>query len=145
MFRGNKLGGIREAARLLGGLDMAAQEKVLAIIAKQDVALAERLRQNMVIFEDLQYLTVSMLQELLREIKLEDMGLALRIGSQKLRDHILNNISSRMKQDILDILQGPPQQVTKVQEAAERIMEVVRHKIAQGELVLDRTGSEEYV
>lgn len=141
----NIRGGIREAAKLLAGLDFANRIKVLEIIAQQDPQMAEELRKNMVVLEDLCYLTVKMMQELLQEIKLEDLGLALRIASPELRNHFLDNISKTMRQDLEEILNGPPQPVPKVQEAADKIMEIVKAKIEKGQIVLNKESSEEYV
>ena len=94
----------------------------MEIIAKQDPDMAELLQKNMVLMEDLVLLTVKMIQELLREIKLSDLGLALRIASPELKEHFLNNVSKSMKEEILDVLNGPPQPVSKVQDAAEKIL-----------------------
>lgn len=138
-------GGIKEAAKLLAGLDFENREKVLEIIFKEDPVMADLLRQSMVLLEDLNFLTVKMIQELLRDIQIEDLGLTLRICNQDLRDHFLNNISSRLKEEVLEILNGPPRPVEKVQEAADRILEVVRKKVDKGEIVLNKDGSEEYV
>lgn len=140
-----KLGGVREAAEILAGLDSAARNRIIETIAEQNPELAEALKKNMVIFEDLQYITVNMLAELLREIDLKDLGMALRIGSPELREHILKNISSRMAQEITEILKGPPQPVPKVQDIVEKIMKVVRRKVEKGELILSKKGMDEYV
>ncbi len=141
----NLKGGVKEAAKMLAGLDIISQAKILKTIAQQDPEMAAKIRLNMVTFEDLRYLTVKMLQELLREVDLEDLGLALRLGSDDLKDHILSNVSSSMQQDIRDILDGKPQLVDRVQEAVDKVMDVVRAKAEKGELVLTKSGSEEYV
>lgn len=128
--------GKEEAAKILSGLPPENRAAVMELLAQKDPLLLEELKKNMVVFEDLVYLTTKMLQNLLREIKLDDLGLGLRMGSEELKEHILSNVSSRMKKDILETLQGPPREVTLVQEATERIMEVVRDKVEKGELVL---------
>lgn len=133
-------GGVEEAAKMLAGLDRKGRENVLEIIAKKDPQMAESLRKNMVTMEDLQYLTVKMLQELLREIEIKDLALALRISSDELKSHILQNVSSSLRKDIEDILLGPPQSVSNVNEAADKIMEVVLKKIDKGELVFNKDG-----
>ena len=128
--------GVKEAAKMLSGLDFENRERVLGIIAKQDPQMAEILKKYMVTLEDLQLLTVSMMQELLKEIDINKLGLALRIGTQELRSHFLNNVSSTIRKDIEDVLNGPPRPVSEVQQAAESILEVVRVKVDKGEIVL---------
>jgi len=135
-------GGVKEAAKMLAGLDPQAQERILAEISDKDPRMAEAIREGLVVMEDLQYLTVSMIQELLLEIKLSDLGLALRICSPELRDHITGNVSKNMREEINDVLNGKPQSVSKVYEATARIMQVVKDKMSKGQIVLKKDGQE---
>ena len=138
-------GGVKEAAKMLAGLSKSAREKVLELISKKDPKMAETLHKSMYTFDDLQYLTPLMLIELLRSIKMSDMGLALRISAPALKDHVMKNTPRGMRQEIEDILIGPPQLASKVEEAQERIMVVVREKIDKGQLIINKDSSETYV
>lgn len=129
-------GGLEAAAKMLAGLDSRAQQRILEDIALKNPEMAQALRESMVTFDDLQFLSVKMLQELLREIKIKDLALGLRIGSPELKQKILSQISGGMRAEIEEVLLGPPKPVEKVQEAVTRVMEVVRAKIDKGELVL---------
>lgn len=138
-------GGVKEAAKMLAGLSKQAREKVLELISKKDPRMAEALHQSMYTFDDLQYLTPVMLIELMREIKTADMGLALRIASGPMKDFVLKNTPRVMRQEMEEILMGPPQLASKVEEAQERIMEVVRKKIDKGQLIINKESSETLV
>ncbi len=128
-------GGLKEAAKLLQGLTGKQRERVLSEIRAQDPVMAERIQREMVQFEDLKYLSVKMLQDLLKEISLKTLGKALRIGSPELRDSILNRVSASMKREIEEILKGPPMPVDLVEEARTQIMAIVLKKVEKGELV----------
>jgi flagellar motor switch protein FliG len=138
-------GGVKEAAKMLAGLSRSAREKVLEIISKKDPRMAQALHKSMYTFEDLQYLTPVMLIELLREIKVRDMGLALRISSSELKGFILQNSPRGMRQEMEEVLTGPLQLASKVEDAQERIMEVVRTKIDKGQLVINKDSFEKLV
>ena len=138
-------GGVKEAAKMLAGLSRSAREKILEIISKKDPVMAEALHKSMYTFEDLKYLTPVMVIELLREIKIPDMGLALRIASIDLKDHVLKNSPRGMRQEMEEILLGPPQLASKVEDAQERIMLVVRMKIDKGQLIINKDSSEKLV
>ena len=138
-------GGVKEAAKMLAGLSRSAREKILEIISKKDPLMAQTLHKSMYTFEDLQYLTPVMLIELLREIKIADMGLALRISSNQLKDFILKNSPRGMRQEMEEILTGPPQLASKVEDAQERVMAVVRAKIDKGQLIINKESSETLV
>ena len=138
-------GGVKEAARMLAGLSKAAREKVFEIISKKDPQMAQTLHQNMYCFDDLRFLTPLMVIELMRSIKLGDMGLALRISNPALKDHVLKNIPKGMRQEIEEILLGPPKLTSHVEEAQERIMAIVRQKIDKGQLIINKESSETLV
>ncbi len=137
-------GGVKEAAKLLQGLDPIMRTKVFDIIKKQDPNMAEILEKEMVVFDDLKYITQQMLYELLKEINPDDLALALKVASKELQEHILNNLSKRVKEDFLEVLNGPLRVVRDVLEASERVMLVVRKKVDKGELVLS-PDHEKYV
>lgn len=129
-------GGLEAAAKMLAGLDPQSQERILQDIATKNPQMAQALRESMVTFDDLQFLSVKMLQELLREIDIKDLALGLRIGCPELKNKVLSNVSKGLRSEIEDVLLGPPRPVEQVQEAVAKVMEVVRAKVEKGELVL---------
>jgi len=137
-------GGVKEAAKMLAGLPVEQRSKVIEIMAKKDPAMAETLRQQMITLEDLVLLTPKMLVELFREINISDLALALRIASDELKTFILSNVSSSIREDIEEVLLGPPKPVSEVQEAADKVMNVVLRKVDKGELVFS-SNQDEYV
>ncbi len=134
-------GGLKEAARMLGGLTRDAQKKILNLIAKKDPSLASQLEKNLYSFEDIRYLTPIQYIEFLREIKVSDFALALRMGSTDLKDFVFKNSPRGIRQEIEEILMGPPKLATQVTEAQERVMAVFLNKIDKGELVINRQDS----
>jgi flagellar motor switch protein FliG len=134
-------GGILEAARMLAGLSREARKKALEFISKKDPRMAEALEKNMYTFEDIQFISPLMLIELLKDIKVSDLGLALRISSTELKDFIFKNTPKLMRQEIEESLVGPPQLASKIEEAQERVMIIVRAKIEKGELIIDKDPS----
>jgi flagellar motor switch protein FliG len=138
-------GGIKAAAKMLAGLSKAAREKVLETILKKDPRMAVALHKSMYTFDDLQYLTPMMLIELLRSIKITDMGLALRIATPEVKNFILMNSPKMLRQEMEEVLLGPLQLASKVEEAQDRIMDIVRAKIDKGELIINKESSETMV
>jgi flagellar motor switch protein FliG len=140
-----KIDGIKQAIEMLQGLDLAAQQSLLAEIARKDPEMAIKLKQNLVTFDDLQYITVSMMKRLLQEIDLDDLGLALRGANRELSEHILNMFSTNMRRDVEDILKGRPRPLNDVLDAQKKIMDVVHKLRDKGEIVLSKDKSEKLV
>ena len=130
---------------MLQGLDLAAQQSLIADIARRDPEMAIKLKSSLVTFDDLQYLTVSMMKRLLQDIDIEVLGLALRGANKELSEHLLNMFSTNMRRDVEDILKGKPRALNDVLEAQKKIMDVVLRLREKGEIVLSKDKSEKYV
>ncbi|MBT3982658.1 MAG: hypothetical protein HOE90_14970 [Bacteriovoracaceae bacterium] len=114
-------------------------------MAESDPEVVEVLRKYIVGIEDLLYLTEDMLSLLLRKFDPEFIALALRGKSEKLQNFFLTKVSSRMKKDMREVLEGPPKPAHEVQKAVEEVMIYVREKVKTGEIVIDKSGSTKYV
>lgn len=129
-------GGIKEAAKMLAGLDKSSRENVLKKISQVDPQMAENLKNNLIDFEDLRYMTKKMLIDFLKKIDLNELGLALRGSSKELRSFFLSNVSSGMRKDIENHLNGPLQMLSKVEEAQNKIIEIAKDMEQRGEIIL---------
>lgn len=130
---------------MLQGLDLAQQQSLIAEIARKDPEMAIKLSKSLVTFDDLKYLTVTMMKRLLQDIELDDLGLALKGANKEVTDHLLNMFSTNMKRDVEDILKGKPRPLSEVMEAQSKIMTVVHKLREKGEIVLSKDKSERYV
>jgi flagellar motor switch protein FliG len=140
-----RIDGLKQAIEMLQGLDLAAQQSLIAEIARKDPEMAIRLKQNLVTFDDLQYLTVNMMKRLLQDIDLNVLGLALRGANKETVTHLLGMFSTNMKRDIEDILKGKPRPLTEVLEAQKKIMEVVLRLKEEGQIILSKDKSDKLV
>lgn len=132
----SRIDGMRQAIELLNALGPTERKSLLENMRKRDPQMTQFLEENLLSFEDLKNLSVKQLAELLREISIPDLALGLRIASDALKGHILKNVSSRIREEIEQVLLGPPQPVNKVEEAVAKVMVLVKAKIEKGELVI---------
>lgn len=145
MAGGKRIDGFKAAVEMLQNLDLAAQQQLLADIARRDPEMAIRLKGSLTTFDDLQYLTAGMMRRLLQDTKLDDWGLALRGASPALTQHLLSLVSQNNQQDIQDTLKGKPRPLSEVMEAQKRLMDVVLKLKEKGEIVLSKDKSDKYV
>lgn len=134
--------GFKNASEILSKLTLKERERILEAISKVEPNLAEALSKSFYQFDDLMYLTPKMLVELLREVDLRVFSLALRGAKKQTVEHILQNVSARIRQDINEVLLGPPQLAQRVTEAMDQILEIVISKIEKGQLVLSKDSSD---
>ncbi len=134
-------GGIKEAAKMLAGLSREAREKVLALIAKKDPSMAINLEKSLYQFEDIKYMIPVMLIEFLREVKIQDFALALKMASPELKDFVFKNSPRAIRQEIEEVLLGPPQLASKLTEAEGRVMRLFLAKIDKGQIIINKTDT----
>lgn len=137
--------GLKAAAKMLGGLGPDERQRLLKIIADKNPEMAQALKENLISFEDLIHITPKMMVELLRQIKVDDLALSLRVASPELKAHLFKMLPSGVVRQIEDTLMGPPQLVSKVEEAREQVMQVVLKMCDQGQLILRPGGNDKLV
>jgi flagellar motor switch protein FliG len=142
---GKKIDGFKAALEMLQHLDLVNQQSILADIARKDPEMAIKLKSQLVTFDDLQFLTQSMMGKLWQKTMLQDWGLALRGSSGEVKNHVLSLLSKNNRADLEELLTGRPQALSDVMQAQGRIMEVVMEMKDAGEIVLSKDKSEKYV
>ncbi len=140
-----KIDGFKQALEMLQGLDQTTQTNLLAEIARKDPELAIKLKQNLITFEDLKFLTVDMMRSLLKEIDLELLGLALKTASPELVEFVSNMFSTSMRRDIEEVLKGRPRPLSEVLDAQVKIVEAMNRLSQQGIILIDKDKSSKWV
>lgn len=119
--------------------------KVLKVLAKRDKALAARIEDEMLIFEDLLALDDKDLGTLFRLIDAADLALALRTVEEPARERVLGTMSARAADGLRDTMAEQARvSLTDVQAAQRRVVLEARRLADAGEIVLG-TGGGDYV
>lgn len=142
----SKMGGVRTAAELLNYMNSAQEEAVVASLRELDSDLAQRIVDEMFVFENLADIENQGIQLILKEIDTETLTIALKGAPDELREKFLSNMSTRAAQMLRDDLdaQGPVR-MSKVEEAQKGILLVARKLAESGQLVLGNLANDEYV
>ncbi len=132
-------GGVKSLAEILNHADRPTERNVLEALTETDEELAAEVRRLLFVFEDIIKLDDRSIQLVLREADQKDLALALRGVSDQVRDRILQNMSERGAQMLLEEMEyQPPQRKRVVEEAQGRIVAIVRRLEEAGVVVLSR-------
>ncbi|HTD66936.1 MAG TPA: flagellar motor switch protein FliG [Candidatus Limnocylindria bacterium] len=123
----NQTGGVTTAAEILNAMDRSHSKALLLNLEKSNPDLTRAIRQKMFTFEDLLAIEVSVLQQVLRDVDMRDLALALKTASEKLKSLILGSVSKRaaegVREEIAFMTTVKPRDI----EAAQtRIIDAVR-------------------
>jgi flagellar motor switch protein FliG len=139
-----QLGGVEAVAELINNVDKNTEEQIFTRLEEDDPELAEQIRQLMFVFEDLINVDDRGIRSLLKEVRNEDLTVALKTASEALRDKVLNNVSERAAAMIMEDLEVMgPVRLSEVEESQQKIIQVARRLEKEGKVVIGGKGGED--
>ncbi|MEQ1591655.1 MAG: flagellar motor switch protein FliG [Thiobacillaceae bacterium] len=142
----NLLGGVNAVADLLNYMDSANEEAVLENLRSYDAELAQRIQDEMFVFDNLLEIDDRGIQLMLREIQSESLILALKGASAELNEKIFKNMSQRAAEMLREDLESKgPVRLSEVETEQKQILQTVRRLADEGQITLGGKGGEAYV
>ena len=140
------MGGIRSVAEILNFMGTANETTVLDAIREYDPDLAQRILDEMFVFENLLDLDDRAVQTLLREVQSDSLILAIKGASEELREKIFKNMSQRAAEMLREDLESRgPVRVADVEAEQKEILKIVRRLADEGQIQLGGAGGEEMI
>ncbi|MBA4393733.1 MAG: flagellar motor switch protein FliG [Desulfobacca sp.] len=144
--KGRKVGGIKAVAEILNHSDRATEQMVLEKMEKDNQKLADSIRQLMFVFDDLIQVDDRGIQSILKEVRTEDLSLALKTATNSLKEKIFKNMSQRAGQILKEEMETKgPAKVSEVEKAQQNIVKIARKLETEGKIVIAGRGGEELV
>ena len=144
--RKRPLGGVRAAAEMLNLIGTSVETAVLDAVKEHDADLAQKIVDEMFVFEDLLDLDDRAIQALLREVQSESLIVALRGAPEALREKIFKNMSQRAAEMLRDDLEAKgPVRVTEVEAEQKAILVIVRRMAEEGTIAVGGKAEDAYV
>jgi len=140
------VGGIDALVEILNRSDRGTEKNILEALEEQDPELAEEVKRKLFVFEDVVLLDDRALQRVLREVDMKDLALALKGASEEVREKFFKNMSKRAAQMLKEDMEYMgPVRVRDVEDAQQRIVNIIRQLEEAGEIVIARGGEEELI
>jgi len=140
------LGGPRTAAEILNFMASAVETTTMEAVREHDPELAERIEDQMFVFENLLELDDRAIQALLREVQSDSLIIALKGATQELRDKIFANMSQRAAELLRDDLEAKgPVRVSEVEAEQKQILKIVRRMADEGQIVIGTASEDAFV
>src|SRR3954447_11431970 len=138
-----KAGGVDTVAEMLNLADRSTEKGIMEGLEAEDPDLVEQIRRLMFVFEDILLVNDKGIQSVLKEIENDALALALKTASEELKQKIFKNMSERAAQLIKEDMQYMgPVRVSDVEQAQQKIVDIVRRLEDAGEIVLAGRGGE---
>jgi flagellar motor switch protein FliG len=141
-----KAGGVPRLAEILNMIDGTAAEQIIEEIEENDPDLAEEIRQNMFVFDDLVLVDDRGLQKVLRSVESQELAVALKAATDEVKEKVFRNMSERAAQILKEEMEvSGAVRIKDVTDAQQKITKIVQDMERKGELVISGRGGEEFV
>lgn len=145
-LRRSPMGGIRTAAEILNYMSGNQEETVIESVRTYDADLAQKIVDEMFVFENLLDVEDRGIQVLLKEVESESLIIALKGAPPELREKFLKNMSQRAAELLRDDLESRgPVRVSEVEAEQKKILQTARRLSDTGEIVIGGRGDDAYV
>ena len=140
------LGGVQTTAGILNQFPSDIEQSVIENFKTFDADLAQKVIDEMFIFDQLLQIEDRGIQIILREVQSDSLIVALKGASQELQDKILKNMSQRAAEMLReDMEMKGPVRLSEVEAQQKQILELVRRLASEGQVVISRGGDDAYV
>ena len=131
-------------AEIFNNFDRQTEARFIAALEERNREAAERIRALMFVFEDLSKLDPGGIQTLLRGTPKEQLALALKGASDKLRDMFFSNMSERAAKIMREDMDSMgPVRLKDVDAAQVGMVQVAKDLAAKGEIMLAGAGADD--
>ena len=140
------IGGVDAVVEILNTVDRGTERHIMETLEVEEPELADEIRKKMFVFEDILLLDDRAIQRVLRDVENNDLSVALKNANEEVKNAIFNNVSKRLavmiKED-MDFM--GPVRMKDVEEAQQKIVNIIRKLEDSGEIVISRGGGDEIV
>ncbi|MDE6531894.1 MAG: flagellar motor switch protein FliG [Lachnospiraceae bacterium] len=140
------IGGVDRVVDILNSTDRSTEKHIMEILEIEDPELADEIRKKMFVFEDILLLDDRSIQRVLRDVDNNELALALKSANEEVQNAIFNNLSKRLAEMIKEDMEFMgPVRMKDVEEAQQKIVNIIRKLEDSGELVISRGGGDDIV
>ncbi len=140
------MGGVRAAAEILNYLSGENESSVMANLKNYDQDMAQKIMDEMFVFENIMDIDDRGIQILLREVQSESLIVALKGVGNDLREKFFKNMSQRAAEMMREDLDSKgPVRLSEVEAQQKEILQIVRRLADEGQIMLGAKGDDAYV
>ena len=139
-------GGVDAVVEILNTVDRGTERHILETLEIESPELADEIRRKMFVFEDILTLDDKSIQRVLREVDNNELAIALKSTNEEVQEVIFNNMSKRLAVMIREDMEYMgPVRMKDVEEAQQKIVNIIRKLEDTGEIIISRGGGDEIV
>jgi len=133
-----------QMANIFNSLDRSTENRFMGALEERNRESAERIKGLMFTFEDLARIDPSGVQALLRQVEKDQLAIALKGGSDDIKDLFFKNMSERAAKMMQEDMEAMgPVRLKEVDEAQGNVVQTAKTLADAGEIVISGGGEED--
>ena len=137
------LGGADYVADIMNHIDRSSERKIFTELDKRNPDLSQSIREKMFVFENILDMDNRSVQRFVRDCETKDIVYALKNASDEMKDLFFANMSKRMMETVKGDLEITTNvRLKDVEEAQQRIVNLIRSLEDQGEVIIKKGGDD---
>ncbi len=146
VLKKKQMGGVRTAAEIMNFFSGEHENSVMTNLKSYDADMAQKIMDEMFVFDNIIEIDDRGIQTLLREVPSEALIVALKGAGQELRDKVFRNMSQRAAEMLKEDLDAKgPVRLSEVETQQKEILSIVRRLSEEGVIQLGAKGDDPYV
>ena len=140
------IGGVDAVVEILNTVDRGTEKHIMETLEVEEPELADEIRKKMFVFEDILLLDDRAIQRVLRDVDNNDLAIACKGSTEEVQNAIFSNMTKRLAEMIREDMEFMgPVRMKDVEEAQQKIVNIIRKLEDSGEIVISRGGGDEIV
>ncbi|MBQ5734102.1 MAG: flagellar motor switch protein FliG [Lachnospiraceae bacterium] len=140
------IGGVDSIVEILNAVDRSTEKHIMETLEIDEPELADEIRKKMFVFEDILSLDDRAIQRVLRDVDNNELAVALKNANEEVQNVIFRNLSKRLAAMIKEDMDFMgPVRIKDVEEAQQKIVNIIRKLEDAGEIVVARGGGDDLV
>jgi len=140
------IGGVDAVVEILNTVDRGTEKHIMETLEVEEPELADEIRKKMFVFEDILLLDDRAIQRVLRDVDNNDLAIACKGSTEEVQNAIFSNMSKRLAEMIKEDMEFMgPVRMKDVEEAQQKIVNIIRKLEDSAEIVISRGGGDEIV
>ncbi|GIJ50829.1 flagellar motor switch protein FliG [Virgisporangium aliadipatigenens] len=142
----SSVGGLQPLVDIINRSDRATERMILEGLTERNPELAEEVRAQMFVFEDITTLDDRAVQLVLRQVETGDLSVALKGVKEDVRMKVLKNMSERAAENLAEEIELlGPQRLKTVEDAQAKIVQAIRALEESGQIMITRGDDDQMV
>lgn len=140
------IGGVDAVVEILNTVDRGTEKHIMESLEIEEPELADEIRKKMFVFEDILLLDDRAIQRVLRDVDNNDLAIAMKGSNEQVQNAIFSNLSKRLGVMIKEDMEFMgPVRMKDVEEAQQKIVNIIRKLEDSAEIVISRGGGDEII